>query len=437
MKTKLIVFIAAALLMVMGNVKAQDTASKVLSGPLPSPPFPSSDWDGGPVIGEPNDDTYYPLQKLMGWANNRTGIKFYGWIDVGGNLSSSKNSNAPAGYDIAANKVELDHIVLRFERDPNTAQSQNMDWGFLVDNIYGEDYRYTMAKGVFSGQLLNHNSLYGYDAAQFYGLWYVPYLAEGMLIKVGRFLSPSDIEDQWAPDNFLYTHSLMFIGDPFTFTGGIATIKFSKYVQFIVGVHAGNDIAPWSNSANLNGLAMLRWVAKNDNNSLYGGIPSIGKGYYTNDHDNLQMAVVTWGHRFSKTFFMMTESYYMWQWDARVGGTVINGPSEPYFMETGPGPVIPGITSAVGLVNYFEVFLSGKNYLSIRNEFLNDPQGNRTGFSTAYSGHTIGICHKFNDLMSIRPEIQYDRAYADKVTPFDNGTKKDQYTAAMDLIARF
>ena len=409
----------------------------VAPSPLLSPPFPSSEWDGGPIIGAESDHTCYPLQRLLTSESHCDGFRVYGWVDFGGNLSSSKSSNAPTAYDLDPNSVVLDQVILRFQRDPNTVQRDHADWGFLVDNIYGADYRYTIAKGIFSDQLLERNHLYGYDPTQVYGLFYVPKVAEGMLIKVGRFISPSDIEAQWAPDNYLYSHSLMFTVDPYTFTGGMATIRLSKYVQFELGATAGNDVAPWSNSANLNGMAMVRWVSEDNNDSIYGGTPALGKGQYTNGHDNLQMVVATWGHRFSEKVHMMTELYYMWQRDALTGGTVIDGPPKSYFMATGPGSMVNGVSSAVGFVNFFQILLSSKNYLSIRNDFLNDPQGNRTGFVTAFSSHTIGFSHRLTDLMTIRPEIRYETAYAKGVTPFDNGTKKDQYTAAMDLIVRY
>jgi len=448
MKKRLIAILSAGLA-IYSSISAQaqnDTtissssaivAVRVLPSPMASPPFPGSEWDGAPIIGLANDETVYPLQKLLSLAKNRSRIRIYGWVDAGGNLSSSKKSNAPTSYDLQPNTVQLDQVVLRVEREPNTVQTDHVDWGFLVDNIYGADYRYTLAKGIFSNQLLEHNHLYGYDPTQVYGLIYVPKVAEGMLIKIGRFISPSDIEAQWAPDNYLYSHSLMFTVDPYTFTGAQATIRLNKYFQFEIGANAGNDVAPWSNSANLNGMVMARWVAKNNNNSIYGGIPAIGSGYYTNEHDNLQMIVGTWGHRFSDKVHMMTEMYYMWQRNADEGGTVINGPAEPYYMATGAGMMVPGLSSAVGLVNYFQVLLSAKNYISIRNDFLNDPQGNRTGFVTAYSSHTIGFIYHFNSIVTVRPEVRYETAYANGVTPYDNGTKKDQYTLAADIFVRF
>ena len=411
--------------------------SRALSSPIDSPPFPGSDWDGGPIIGAENDSSAYPLQKLLGLDHPKNQIRFYGWVDVGANLSSSKNSNAPTSYDLVPNAVELDQVILRFERNPDTSQTDHVDWGFLFDNIYGTDYRYTISKGNISNQLLGSNDLYGYDPAQFHALLYVPHVAEGMLIKLGRFISPTDIEAQWAPDNYLYSHSLMFMADPYTYTGVLAIIRLNPRVQLEVGAHAGSDMAPWSDSANLNGIAMLRWVSESNDDSLYGGIPSLGKGDYTNEHDNLQQVAVTWGHRFNEHYHMMTEMYYMWQKDANTGGSVINGPMASYFMGTGPGRFVNGTSSAVGIVNYFEILLSPKSYLSIRNDFLNDPQGNRTGFATAYSSHTVGFAHHINNTITVRPEVRYETAYANGVTPYDNGTRKDQFTAAMDLIVRY
>jgi hypothetical protein len=414
----------------------KDTVMRSLPSPLPDPPFPTSDWDGAPLIGVDATAPNYPMQKALGFTQSK--VKIYGWVDVGGDLSTSKHSNAPTSYDLVPNSVELDQFAIKIDKQPNTAQTDHFDWGFLSTTIFGTDYRYTTAKGYFSDQLLKHNNLYGVDPAEFYGLLYFPRIADGMILKAGRYISPADIEAQWAPDNYLYSHSLMFTVDPYTFTGVQATFKLGSYWQLEVGAHAGNDMAPWSNSAQLNGLLMARWVSKNNNNSIYGGINSLGNGDYKNQHDDLQMVVMTWGHKFSSAVHMMTEAYYMWQFHALTGGTVINGPGKSFLEGTGPGTLIPGAATTQGFVNYFQILLDEKkDYLSIRNDLLNDPQANRTGFVTLYTSHTIGWVHYFTDLLRIRPEVRYERAYARDVTPYDNGTKRDQFTAAMDLILRF
>lgn len=72
----------------------------------------------------------------------------------------------------------------------------------------------------------------------------------------------------------------------------------------------------------------------------------------------------------------------------------------------------------------------------MRNDFLNDMQGQRTGFQTVYGEHTIGWVHWFSNELLVRPEIRYDHSWS-HVTPYDNGTRKDQFTASTDLIMRF
>ena len=408
---------------------------RCLPSPLASLPFPSAEWDGAPIVGLSAEAPNYPLQKALGLSKSR--VKVYGWASIGGNLSTSHDSNSPTSYNLVPNQVVLDQFILRVERQPNTVQTDHADWGFLVDQVYGTDFRYTIAKGIFSDQLLQKNHLYGYDPTQFYGLLYLPRIAQGMLLKVGRFISPADIEAQWAPDNYLYSHSLMFTVDPYTFMGAQATIRLSPYWQIELGVHGGNDVAVWSNSAHLNGLAMFRYVSRSNNNSIYAGVNSIGSGQFSHEHDNLQMLVATWGHRFSPKVHTQTEAYYIWQYDALVGGTVIGGPARRFYLNTGPGDPTPGRSEAVGAVNYFEVAFSKKDYLSVRNDLLVDPQGNRTGFATAYSSHTIGLVHHFSDLIRLRPELRFERAYAAGITPYDNGLKRQQFTAAMDVLIRF
>jgi hypothetical protein len=121
-----------------------------------------------------------------------------------------------------------------------------------------------------------------------------------MLLKAGRYISPTDIEAQWAPQNYMYSHSLTFMADPYTYTGLQVFIRLHQQFQFVASVHAGSDMAPWGNSAQPNGSLMLRWVSKDNKESVFGGLASIGKGQYKKGHDNLQQFAFVWGHRFSR-----------------------------------------------------------------------------------------------------------------------------------------
>ena len=78
----------------------------------------------------------------------------------------------------------------------------------------------------------------------------------------------------------------------------------------------------------------------------------------------------------------------------------------------------------------------GKNdFLTLRNELWNDPQGERTGFRDLYSSHTIGWSHNFNALMQIRPEIGFYHAYTNNA--FDLGTTRNMVMVGFDFTMRF
>ena len=209
------------------------------------------------------------------------------------NASTSRGSNIPLSYSIVPNQLELSQLILIFERPLDTVQQDHFDWGFRFTNLYGIDFRYTTAKGYFSNQLLKHNHLYGYDPLQMHLDLYFPERRRGTVLRIGRYISPLDIEAQLSPDNFLYTHSNMYAYDPYTFTGIQFTTKINDNFTVMYGVHSGNDLAPWTTSSQPNGEILLRWVAPNNKDSVYGGLDSIGHGYYKNGHDDLQVFGVT------------------------------------------------------------------------------------------------------------------------------------------------
>ena len=91
---------------------------RALPAPFASPPFPSAEFQGYPLVGVPPDDTVYPLMKAIEntcWGDklkdNR--IRVYGWINVSGNLSNCKDSNSPDSYWLVPNRWELDQFILR------------------------------------------------------------------------------------------------------------------------------------------------------------------------------------------------------------------------------------------------------------------------------------------------------------------------------------
>lgn len=417
-------------------------ARRGLDAPLDSLPFPNSEWQLGGVpapIGVPYSYGQYPLQKALfctklGQWMERNRIEINGWINPSMNASSSSFTNYPLSYATRPNRVEFDQLVTNISRVEDTVQTDHVDWGFNISNLYGYDYHYTVTKGIFSNQLLNypkaHSALngriYGDDPMLFYFDLYIPSIAEGMVVRVGRWLSLPDIEAQFSPQNYLVTHSILYTVDPYTQTGIMTTTRLSKQWTLQIGVNAGNDVAPWNSSARPSLQACVRWVSADNNDMLYPCINNWNKS--GKNYNNVQMYVMTWGHRFSQRVHMQTEAYRMYSRNAPgfgPGGTPGVAGSSP----------LPGTAGEFGVVNYLNFELSSKTYMTFRNEFYKDMKGERTGFATRYSSHTIGLTHWVSPDLEIRPELRYEHAY--DFPAYDGGKKNYQVTALLDAILHY
>src|SRR5260370_2289117 len=149
------------------------------------------------------------------WKDSRIFIS--GWVEIGANGSTSTNQpgagtygNAPYLYDQQPNSINLHQLDLHAIRLPDTYQKDHIDWGFRVYALYGQAYRFTTMKGLFSDQLLVNNQHYGYDMPMMYGDIYIPWVAEGMNILIGRFLSLPDVKAHLARDNYISSHSHLY-----------------------------------------------------------------------------------------------------------------------------------------------------------------------------------------------------------------------------------
>jgi hypothetical protein len=421
---------------------------RALPSPFDSPPFPGSEYQGYPLIGVPVDYGMWPLQKLIQgtWYNeilNENHTRMYGWVTAEGNWSNARQSNVPTSYWIRPNRADLDQFVFRFERQADTVQTDHLDYGFRSSVDYGIDYRYFTAGGWFSDQLYKHNSLYGWDTTEQYIDVYIPWVAQGMILRVGRWIACPDIETQFAPDNYMGSHSLLFTYDTYTQTGVLATFKLSDQWEVQGAIHAGTDMAPWYKGSLLTGAMGVRWVSQDNNDAYYGWLNAINSAEFRRfqqygqplGHDNFNYYVQTWEHRFNREVVTKTEAYFMWQRNAVVGGSPSAGPTKPFGGGGGIGADIPGLTLTFGVVNFTEIQISKRDYISIRNEWWKDTDGERTGVAGTYSSHTIGLSHNFTPEFQIRPEIGFYRNWTQPA--FDNGRLQNLLMGAFDVTLRF
>jgi hypothetical protein len=427
--------------------------------PVDGPPFPFSDWPygGSVVIGAPWTQSSPLMQALWsgphGEVWKKSGVQIYGWLNVGCNVSTSHKSryaNFPEAYAEVSDACIPDQQVLYIERQPNTVQTDHFDWGFRVTSLYGLDYRFTTGKGYFSHQLLGKNYEYGYDLVMAYVDLYFPKVAEGMNVRIGRYISLPDIEAQLAPNNYTYSHSILYTFDAYTQTGINTTTRLSKHWMLQLGLSAGNDVAPWVGEPDakptFNGCLGYTWQEGRDNH--YACVNSLNSGKYA--YNNLQSVYYTWYHKFgSSSWHTATEWWYMWEKKTPNIGPLAPPASSSLLINGANGAFCNNSTALTctskeqAVVNYVEKQFSKHDYLTIRNEFFNDMQGQRTGTKTKYSEHLLGWGHWIGTTILIRPELRfehsYDRpAYDSPCLPCGlPGTKKSQLTFASDAIFFF
>lgn len=415
-----------------------DAPHRGYPAPVDGPPFPFSDWPygGSPVIGAAWTQSAPLMQAIWsgphGDAWKKSGVQIYGWFNGGFNVSSSDKpgyANLPTAYAEKPDTITPDQQVLYIERQPDTVQTDHFDWGFRFANLYGLDYRFTTAKGVFSSQLLKHNREYGDDPVMFYTDLYWGQVAQGLNVRIGRYISLPDIEAPLAPNNYTYTHSLLYTYDCYTQTGINSTMKVSS---------AGCEATPWTKppdaKATFNGCAVFLFNEGRD--SIYPYINALNSGKY--GYNNLNSVYNTWYHKFSPSVHMSTEAWYMWE---RMVPNV-NDPAAAGMIETNANGAICKTTAELtcyapewAVLNYVEKQVNKKNYISIRNEFFDDIRGQRTGFKSRYTEHLVGWGHWVGTTVFFRPELRYERSY--DVPAYDNGTKKNQLMLAGDMIFFF
>jgi len=433
-------------------------ASELPPQPQTIPPYPFTEWPfgGASTIGAtvPNSQGGALMKALAPtdfgqWLKDNH-IEIYGWINGGGNVSTAstpyKNANFPAAYMYSADTVQLDQAVLYFERLPNTVQRDQIDWGFRIAGLYGENYRYTESLGVATYQFQKLNNFNGYDFPMVYGELYVPWIADGTLIRAGRFISVPDIEAQLAPNNYMYSHSLTYAYDNYTNTGVNAAFHLDKNWMVQVGLLDGTETALWvshkqdpGNQPSLE--ACVRWTSNTAYDNLYVCADGINNGTW--GYNNLQWYGFTYYHKFNEEWHISWEAWHIHE--NNVPNVDVTGGSylgTPFFgMRNPPFQAVckfgePDCTAQEwSTVAYLNYKFSPLDNISWRAEFFDDLNGQRTGFKTPYIEFGIGWQHWLSPSVTLRPEVTWYDSLDTKA--FNNGKDSTLTVFAADVIWHF
>jgi len=435
-----------------------------------TPPMPFTEWPYGGTtslgVTRPNS-VDSPLMTALAntdlgkWMGDN-GLQLYGWVNVGGNLSTSTTKpggNAPAAYLYTPNTVQLDQAVLYLDRFPDTVQKDHIDWGMRLSAIYGVDYRYTTAFGLASDQLLKHNKNMGYDFPMIYGEVYIPQVAQGLMVRFGRYISLPDIEAQLAPNNYMYTHSMTYTFDNYTNTGIQTSLALNKNWIVQLGLSVGTEAAPnhltqteANPYPNLPGsvpgqlgynplypgktfkvdpgampswTACARWDSDDGKSDVNACANAINKGTY--GYNNLQWFGLTAYHAFDDKWHLSWEAYHLYEnkvpnslnSDVQTiysnGGSPFSSQFMPYNAPNlaicSNATVLFCRAGATGTVAYLNYSPNPLDNFSIRPELFWDPQGQRTGVAAHYANLAFGWQHWFSPQIEVRPEIAYYHSF--------------------------
>lgn len=348
------------------------------------------------------------------------------------------------------NTVVLDQLALYTEKLADTVQTDHFDWGFRLTNLYGQDYRYTTSHGIFSQQLLVKNAQYGYDPVMWYADLYFPKLGKGADLRIGRYISLPDIEAQLAPNNYTYSHSILYTYDCYTMVGANLTVQMNQHWTIQGGISPGCDTAPWTRDAKLTGNVCLVYSWHSGADALNTCDNTINDSKYA--YNNLTAYYLTWYHKINEHWHTDTEGWYqymrdtpnMWwyntgvpynrassPWPENVSnnrflypGGVGSAPTTPATLNFGavcenPNSFFTGSHVSYcyapewAIANYVEHnFHNNTASLNIRNEIVDDIKGQRTGTPAMYEEHMAGFDFWVGSTLTFRPELSYTHSFS-------------------------
>jgi Putative beta-barrel porin-2, OmpL-like. bbp2 len=349
-----------------------------------------------------------------GWLLDGDKVRVYGWTDLSFTASSDRFDQLPMGFNYRANEFLLQQNWLRVERPVDQAATAPT-FGFRSDTILpGSDYRFTVARGLFSGQLTANQgepNTYGIDPIQFYAEAYFPHVGRGLDVKLGRFFAQYGIEANDAPSNALASRSYTFIYDPFTHTGLLTTLKLTDAWSVQNGLATGSDafIDPVATPTY---LGSVKWAPPGGRDSvLFSVILGTGRFNQGRSFHNPEIFDLVYVHKVNPRLTYSFEGLYGCTTD------------------------VPGIGFAnwLGILNYLTYDFTPRLSGTTRLEFFDDAQGQRTGFEGLYAALTAGVTFKPARSVLVRPEVRYD--YNADSRPFEG--KHGLFTAAMDVVFRW
>lgn len=360
----------------------------------------------------------WPLMEALqgtypGYLLDENHLRLYGWTDMSFTASSAEHEQLPMGFNYKANQFLLQQNWLRFELPVDPAAT-TPTYGFRTDNYFGSDYRFTIARGLFSGQLTADNGMpitYGYEPMQFYGEAFFPGVCQGLDVKLGRFYSIIGADSVEAISAPLGSRTYNLIYDPYTHTGILTTLKLDPTWTIQNGLVLGSDVFI-DPSDNLTYTGSVKWAPPGGPDGvMVSVILCEGRFNQKREFNNPEIADLVFTHKVNGVLSYTFDALLGLQTNVPDMGTVTWFTITQYLFWT----LTPRLTATARL------------------EVFDDAQGQRTGFKGLYTALTTGLTFKPKPWLYLRPEVRYD--YNDETRPFEG--HHGVFTADMDVVVRW
>jgi hypothetical protein len=242
-------------------------------------------------------------------------------------------------------------------------------------------------------------------------------------------------------------HSLTYTFDNYTNTGIEVTTALTKNWILQLGVTVGSDTMPWNigqSMTNLlpgnplypgatfpkdpgavpSGTVGIRWTSDDGRDDLNIVADAINGGQW--GYNNLQWLGATYYHKLNDYWHLAFETYNLHQNNVPnannpVAAAIVAGGGTPFSPQIIPfnapnlaqcnsATVLTCTASAQSFLTYVNYSPNKLNNFSLRLEWYDDMEGQRTGTKTRYTEVGASWQHWFSPQIEMRPEIAYYRS---------------------------
>jgi len=317
-------------------------------------------------------------------------------------------------FDFEHNEPILDQLTVFFDKKVDPSKS-NFDIGGRVEAMWGADAGLIHANGLtdwYDNPRRPENQL---DLTQLYVDIGVP-VGNGLLVRVGKFITNINQEVIDPEGNSLYSHSFLFgFSAPFTHTGILASYSLSDQWSIMAGITRGWDQAFEDNNSAIDFLGGVKWAASKDTTVILN--VSAGPQRANNNDDWRFLLDLIVSHTVGDQLAIAANADFGWE-----DGADSSGDTAMWW----------------GIAGYLGYKISPELGLNGRLEWFHDDDGTRIGISGMNLYEiTVGLNVKpfakdrWGQYVQIRPEIRWDFASKDV---FNDLQDDNQLTFGVDVI---